>query len=381
MLDSLGLNINDLPVHCLSPINLQYGNSVRILKMFTLKIKKVNVGAIFRKMVYKKHKIAYKIAAVLLFVIYILIFEHLMILENHPENANIITAIYWATNTITTVGGYGDVIFTSQAGRLFTVIVQILGVILIASFLVNFVITPWMDRVIKFRLPRKVSKGTKDHIIICGYNQLVETLIDELAEQDFQFVIVDEEEELIRELSYKDIPCIFGVPSDKQTLINAGIEKARLLIANKSDEKNANIILTAREFDHLTIIGIVEDMSNSKYLKYAGADAVVSPKLMFGQFIGKKAMDKLVSRVTGATEIFEGVHVVEFPIYLKSPLIGKTIKEVSNRWNLAGAKIVGIWKSGTLSFDPKEEDIIRENSVLLAVGTPEGLAKLKKLIY
>jgi voltage-gated potassium channel len=349
--------------------------------MFTLKIIKVNVGAIFRKMVYKKHKIAYKIAAVLLFVIYILIFEHLMILENHPENANIITAIYWATNTITTVGGYGDVIFTSLTGRLFTVIVQILGVILIASFLVNFVITPWMDRVIKFRLPRKVSKGTKDHIIICGYNQLVETLIDELAEQDFQFVIVDEEEELIRELSYKDIPCIFGVPSDKQTLINAGIEKARLLIANKSDEKNANIILTAREFDHLTIIGIVEDISNSKYLKYAGADAVVSPKSMFGQFIGKKAMDKLVSRVTGATEIFEGVHVVEFPIYLKSPLIGKTIKEVSNRWNLAGAKIVGIWKSGTLSFDPKKEDIIRENSVLLAVGTPEGLAKLKKLIY
>ena len=148
--------------------------------MFTLKITKVNIRATFRKMVYKKHKIAYKIAAVLLFIIYILIFERLMILENHPENANIITAIYWATNTITTVGGYGDVIFTSLAGRLFTVIVQILGVILIASFLVNFVITPWMDRVIKFRLPRKVSKSMKDLIIICGYNQLVETLIDEL---------------------------------------------------------------------------------------------------------------------------------------------------------------------------------------------------------
>jgi voltage-gated potassium channel len=88
-------------------------------------------------------------------------------------------------------------------------------------------------------------------------------------------------------------------------------------------------------------------------------------------------MDKLVSRITGATEVFEGVHVVEFPIYLKGPLIGKTIKEVSNQRNLAGAKIVGIWKGGTLSFDPKK-DIIRENPVMLAVGTPEGLAKLKK---
>jgi len=138
-----------------------------------------------------------------------------------------------------------------------------------------------MDRVIKFRLSRKVSAGMKDHIIICGYNQLIETLIDELAEQDLLFVI-DEEEELIRELSYKDIPCILGVTSDKETLINAGIEKTRLIIANKSDEKNANIVLTAREFQHLNIIAIVEDSSNSKYLKYAGADTVVSPKSMFG---------------------------------------------------------------------------------------------------
>jgi voltage-gated potassium channel len=50
-----------------------------------------------------------------------------------------------------------------------------------------------MDRVIKFRMLRKVSTGMKDHIIICGYNQLVETLIDELNEQDFPFVIVDED--------------------------------------------------------------------------------------------------------------------------------------------------------------------------------------------
>lgn len=190
-------------------------------------------------------------------------------LENQPENANIITAIYWATTTIITVG-YGDVTFTSQAGRLFSIIVQTLGIILISIFLVNYVVTPWFDRVIKFRLPRKVSTGMKDHIIICGYNQLVETLIDELATEDLLFVIVDDEEELIRELSYKDIPCIFGVPSDKQTLINAGIEKAVLLIANKSDESNANIVLTAREFDYLNIIAIVEDSSNSKYLKSRG---------------------------------------------------------------------------------------------------------------
>jgi voltage-gated potassium channel len=66
---------------------------------------------------------------------------------------------------------------------------------------------------------------------------------------------------------------------------------------------------------------------------------------------------------------------------LKSPLIGKTITEVSSQQYLTGTKIVGIWKSGTLSFDPKEEEVIRENSVVLAVGTPDELAKLKKLTH
>jgi len=332
-----------------------------------------------RRIMRKRPHEAYMLVLLLMLIIYILLFKYLMIMEGQPENANTITAIYWATTTIATVG-YGDVIFTSLAGRIFSVLVQVVGIITISGFLVTYVIMPWLDRSIKFRLPRKAPPGLKEHIIICGYNQLVETLIDELAGQDIHFVIVDDDVELIKELAFKDIPCILGPPSDKQTLLNANVEKARILIANKSDERNANIVLTSREFEHLRIIAIVEDRSNSKYLRYAGADTVVSPKSMFGQFIGRKAMDRLVSRVTGATEIFEGVHITEFPIYLKSPLIGKSLREVSSQ-TLTGARIVGIWKSGTLSFDPKEDDVIRDNSVLLAVGSPEQLSKLKKLTH
>ncbi|AAM05834.1 TPA: potassium channel protein [Methanosarcina acetivorans] len=347
--------------------------------MFSFVKKKPSRRSKFRKIMRKRPNLAYKLAALLLLIIYILLFKYIMIFENQPENANAVTAIYWATTTIATVG-YGDVVFASLLGRLFSIVVQVTGIILISGFLATYVITPWMDRIIKFRLPRKVPSSMKDHIIICGYNQLVETLIDELAEQEITFIIIEDEEDVIKELVYRDIPCIFGTLSDKQTLLNGNIEKARILIANKSDERNANIVLTAREFQHLSIVAIVEDRSNSKYLKYAGADMVVSPKSMFGQFIGRKAMDRLVSRVTGTTEIFKGVHVTEFPVYIKSPLIGKTLKEVSSQ-RLTGARIVGIWKSGALSFNPKEDDVIRGNSVLLAVGTPEELAKLKKLTH
>lgn len=90
----------------------------------------------FRKILHRHPYLAYKIAAVFLFITYVLTFEYLMISENQLKNANLITAIYWATTTIATVG-YGDVVFTSLPGRLFTIIVQILGIILISGFLIT----------------------------------------------------------------------------------------------------------------------------------------------------------------------------------------------------------------------------------------------------
>ena len=141
---------------------------------------------------------------------------------------------------------------------------------------------------------------------------------------------------------------------------------------------NANIVLTARNIADVNIIAMVEDRSNKKYLKYAGATSVVSPKELFGRFIGRKAADPFVSRLTGATEFFEGVSIVEFPIYPKSPLIGKSMKNASIR-SRTGATVVGMWKGGSLSFNIGPEDIIRDNSVLLAIGSTEQLSKLKRL--
>lgn len=109
--------------------------------MFTFRIKKVGLRKGFQKVLQKHPYFAYKTASVFLFVICILIFEFLMIFENQPKNANLITAIYWTTTTVATVG-YGDVVFTSMEGRLFTIIVQVLGIILISDFLVTYVVTP-----------------------------------------------------------------------------------------------------------------------------------------------------------------------------------------------------------------------------------------------
>lgn len=321
----------------------------------------------------------YAVIAFLLILVYSVIFVFIARLENQTENADILTAIYWVVTTMTTVG-YGDIVLTSNLGRGFSIFVQISGLTILFGMLFPFIVIPWLENTIKISLPVEADTKLNNHIIICGYNRFIEVLIDELRDHNISFLIVDNNEDKIRELMKKDIPCIYGNPGDEETLLNARIKSANSVITNKSDEENADIILTAHELSDIKIITLAENILNAKYLKYAGANRVVSPKSLFGYFIGKKAVDPLMGRLSGTTEFFDGIKIVEFPVYPKSRLIGYSLG-TANIHERTGAVVVGIWEGGELSLDPKSGDWISENTVLLAVGTTEQLSKLKQLLY
>ncbi|SET09702.1 voltage-gated potassium channel [Methanococcoides vulcani] len=318
--------------------------------------------------------IAISIGVVLL---YIVIFMNLMGYEGQHEYANLANAIYWVMASVTTVG-YGDIVFQSMIGKIFSIIVMISGIPLFFGILITLVITPWFEKTMKLPLAVKVPKKYSDHIIVCGYNALVETLVEEFKEQNTSFVIVSEDEDALRMLFRKNIPCMYGDPSDEITLENANINSARFLIANQSDNENANIVLTARKVSDVRIIAVAEDASKIKYLKYAGADRVISPKLVLGRFFAKKAVDPFLGVLFGTTEFFDGCSIVEFPVYSKSALIGTTLSQAQIH-ERTGATIIGLRKGGQLTFNIHPGDVIKDNTVILAVGSREQLQRLGKL--
>lgn len=323
-----------------------------------------------------KSIIAYILTATLLVLIYSLIFRYLMHTYEGRE-FGLLTAVYWVIVSMTTVG-YGDIYFNSDAGHLFSVMVSLSGIILFFAVLFPLVITPQLENIVRKTLPAKVPVDLKSHIIICGYNQLVETLIVELDRYRVPFVVVDDSKKHINELIPRKILCVHGDAADEETLLNSNICAARMLIANQSDEMNASIILTAKGLCDAEVISMVEDTAKAGYLRYAGADRVVSPKTLFGIYMGRKAVDPFTDRLAGATKFFEDLSIVELPIYPRSGLIGRTLEDAKIRL-YTGANIVGFWTAGRLSLNPKPEDLIKENSVLLAVGTEKQLEALKKM--
>lgn len=311
-----------------------------------------------------------------LVLIYSLVFLHLMrTYEN--KDYDFITAFYWVIVSMTTVG-YGDIYFNSNIGHLFSAIVIISGVIMIFGYLFPLVLTPQIEKRLRKELPSKVPVDLKNHIIICGYNQLVETLIAELDEYKIPFMVIDENEKNINLLILRKIICVYGDAADENVLLDSNILSAKMLIANQSDEKNASIILTAKEISNVQVISLVENEAKTGYLKYAGSDRVISPKTLFGTYIGRKAIDPLTDHLAGATKFFENLSIVELPIYPRSILIGKKLKDAIIHQQ-TGANIVGLWSGGKLSLNPQPEDLIRESSVLLTVGTEKQLEALKKL--
>lgn len=323
-----------------------------------------------------KSVIAYVFTFSFLVIVYSIVFMNLMrIYEN--RDYGLITGIYWVIISMTTVG-YGDIYFNSTPGHIFSMMVALSGVFMIFALLFPLVITPQLEQIIRKELPRKAPLDLKSHIIICGYNQLVETLIVELEEYRIPFMVIDDNEKNIHDLISRKIICVHGEASDENVLLNSNICSGRILIANQNDERNAAIILTAKELCEIKVISLVEDVAKAGYLKYAGADRVISPKSLFGTYIGRKAIDPLTDHLAGATRFFENLDIVEFPIYPGSPLISKKLKDVKIRQK-TGANIVGLWTAGRLSLNPGPEDTIKESSVLLAVGTEKQLETLKKL--
>ncbi len=310
----------------------------------------------------------------LLLAFYSLIFVSLMNYEGQYENVNPLTAFYWVVVTITTLG-YGDIVFHSQVGRFFSIFVALTGVAILWAVILPLIITPRIEQMIR-PFPSSAPEEMANHIVISGYNPIVETLAERFDLLKIPFLVIERSEEVARNI-YRRYPVIWGDPSDREVLSRASIGSARLFIANENDELNAEVILTLREHSDIEIIALVGDLTRSRFLSYAGASRIISPKTLLGTFIAQITSPPKRCVFPGAIHLFGDLKLVELPIYPGAGLIGemleaKAIKET-------GASIVGIWQRGVFIPNPGPEEMVRSNSVLMAVGNIEQLSRIRDL--
>jgi voltage-gated potassium channel len=129
-----------------------------------------------------------------------------------------------------------------------------------------------------------------DHVIVVGFSDMTEPIIEELG--DVPFVVITRDEERARKLRERDQEVTVADPSDEAPLRRVGISRARALVAATDDDaQDALAVLTARELNPgLNIVAAATERQNEKKLKRAGADTVVSPAVIGGHLLAQSAL-------------------------------------------------------------------------------------------
>lgn len=214
--------------------------------------------------------------------------------ESFNGVASLTDAFYFTLVTASTVG-YGDVTPLNGIARWFTMSALLINV---ASFAValGVVIAPAVEA----RLSRAFGRMTEtqlqlidDHILVLGYGDLTEPLIDELSNADgSDFVVVTPDEARTRLLVDQGIEVLTAEPSDESALTRAQIKSARAVVtATNDDAEDALSILTARQLNpDVRIVAAATQRENVRKLKHAGADTVISPATIGGRLLVRSAL-------------------------------------------------------------------------------------------
>ncbi len=295
-------------------------------------------------------------------------------------------ALYMTVITITTVG-YGEVKPLSQGGVLFTMILILFSVGMVAFIVVGLariMVEGEIRRIFGRRKLEKKIGGLKDHYIVCGYGRIGSYICSELAERPAPFVVVETDPEVTQRIEDANYHYVHGDATDEQTLTKAGIESAKCLVATvASDADNLYITLTARELNpNLYILSRATDENAQKKLLTAGANKVVSPYLIGAH---RMAMALLRPTVVDFMEIAMQRKSIELQMEeIRVDHIGRlpspTLRDSGIRSDL-DLIIVAIKKeSGQMMYNPSSEVQIEAGDTLITLGERKNLDKLEKLV-
>lgn len=311
----------------------------------------------------------------------ILLFSGLfqVIMGHEGQSHSWTTAIYWVVITMSTLG-YGDVVFATDLGKLFSVVVLISGVVLMLVVLpftfIRFFYAPWLEAQVRLRAPRRVPVEVRNHVIVTRHDEIASGISKQLRHRGIECYVIEPDPQKAARLLHEGVSVVTGDLDSKSTYTGLQAQQARLLLANCEDTTNTNITLTVREVSRdLPIVGVVEHADSTDILELSGCTHVLPLKLRLGESLANR-----VSAGLGELDIigsFSGLQIAEFSAR-DTPLAGFETRDTQLR-ERTGLNIVGVWDHGHL-IPAFPHTPINHNSIVVVVGSPEQLSTLARML-
>jgi voltage-gated potassium channel len=299
------------------------------------------------------------------------------------EGWSLLDAAYMTVVTFTTVG-YDEVRPLSNEGRIFNIFLMVGGVGVMLYILTRVVRTVVEEEVLKSFVRRRRMKtrlaGLNKHFILCGFGRVGREVALDFQKEGVRFIVIDSSPKAIAEVDELGFPYLQGEASQDDTLISAGIARARGLVAALgSDSDNVFVALSARGLNpDVTIVARATDRESEDKLRRAGADRVVSPFAIGGHRMALSATRPLAAdflhRLIGA-DPDGGLRLAEVLADDDSPLVGSTIEESFLK---RGVQVLALMRpQEDVVLSPKANVFVQPGDGLVLVGTPSQLEPIE----
>ncbi len=305
--------------------------------------------------------------------------------KNGGQVRDLYDGLYWAMVTMSTVG-YGDITPQTSGGRIITVALILIGLVVL-SFFTSIIVSAFNDKILSLRENRTyVELGQYDEfIIICGYGRVGQEIADKFQKDQQQVVIIDKENEHVLLAKSRGFLAIHDDASRNQVLLNAGINSGAIavLCTTDNDITNVYITLSSRYLNpSIKIISRANREDNIKKLKQAGADHVIQPfkfaGLLAAEYIGQPVA---FEAVIGILQEKKTISMDTLIVYEGCLLENKSLLEIA--FEKRKLSLMGVISSKTqhrkhrnryvvkdqhFFFNPEKHFICQKNDILVVLG-------------
>ena len=303
-----------------------------------------------------------------LVIVFSLGFQALMIYEERDYSW--LSGLYWTFSTMSTLG-YGDIVFTSDLGKVYSIFVLVSGIIymlvLLPFMFIRFVYEPWVQAQAANRIPREVDKDFSGHVILTFYGPVASTLINKLAQFNYPYVVVLPDAEEVVALRERGVRAICGELDDPLTYQRANVDSAAMVATTRGDVINTSVVFTVRGIaPDIPVFATAREPAASEILKLAGCTRVIDLTELMANALARRTIGG--QKFTHIVGRIDDLVIAEVDA-VRTTLVGETLEHAQQ---ITAVSIVGVWTRGQFSTGG-EEVIIDASTTLVMAGSTAAL--------
>lgn len=136
-------------------------------------------------------------------------------------------------------------------------------------------------------IENKIDSSISDHIIVVGAHRVGTPIISHLQANSIPFIAMDFNPTIVRELNNQGINALYGDVGDPEIVEALHLESAKLVICTASDLTDNELLLNLvkEKNPNAKVVLRATDSEHAKILKALGADYVILPEKVSGDYI------------------------------------------------------------------------------------------------